>query len=117
MKVTNTPDFRGMSKNEICVECGRSVKFGSGLFVNRIPTDSLGRFQGEYLCTQCDETDKKRIEVENNDTSVCNNCQEEFDPGDGVIVSDGHEVLYEFCTLDCFSDFFSLGKPLSQHVD
>jgi len=54
---------------------------------------------------------------ENNDTSVCNNCQEEFDPGEGVIVSDGHEVLYEFCTLDCFSDFFSLGKPLSQHVD
>ena len=110
-----------MSKNEICVECGRSVKPGSGLFVNRIYAESVRRFEGEYLCTQCDET-RRLLELyssmeENNDTSVCNNCQEEFDPGDGVIVSDEHEVLYEFCTLDCFSDFFSLGKPLSQHVD
>jgi len=50
-------------ENEICAECGKSVKMGSGRFVNRIPIlDSYnirkenGRPypQGGYICEKCD---------------------------------------------------------------
>jgi len=48
---------------EICCECGRSVKWGSGLFVNRVPECNdpetrrkLGRPfpEGDYICRECD---------------------------------------------------------------
>jgi len=49
---------------EICYECGRSVKGGSGRFANRIP--SLDSYEervdmgvqypeGEWLCDECDQ--------------------------------------------------------------
>jgi len=48
---------------QICCECGDSVKFGSGKFVNR--ANVLDNFdtrkengypypQGEYICAECD---------------------------------------------------------------
>lgn len=49
---------------EICNECGRSVKFGSGLFVNRVPDfndadyrKEMGRpfYEGDFVCIECDE--------------------------------------------------------------
>ena len=51
-------------KIEICNECGRSVKMGSGLFVNRVI--DLDEFEdriemgkpfpkGEYICRECEE--------------------------------------------------------------
>ncbi len=49
---------------ETCAECGRSVGFGSGRFVNRVPIlDDLEarRKMGfpypdeEWICTECDE--------------------------------------------------------------
>ena len=48
---------------EMCVECGRSVKLGSGGFVNRVPVfddlqtrkDMAYSFpEGEYICVECD---------------------------------------------------------------
>ena len=48
---------------EICNHCGRSVVYGSGLFVNRIPDfNDIGtrkanglRFPaGDFLCRECD---------------------------------------------------------------
>jgi len=36
---------------EHCVDCRRSVAFGSGLFVNRIPADN-GDLDG-FLCVEC----------------------------------------------------------------
>ena len=48
---------------EICNECGRSVRWGSGLFVNRIPDfdDYKTRKEmnkpypkGGYICPECD---------------------------------------------------------------
>jgi len=53
-----------MSKNEICNECGRSVKFGSGLFINRVPDfnspevrKEMGKKypEGDFICPECDE--------------------------------------------------------------
>ena len=53
---------------EMCVECGRSVKLGSGGFVNRVPVfDDLetkkegGRPfpEGEYVCADCDSARDK----------------------------------------------------------
>ena len=50
--------------NEICNECGQSVKFGSGRFVNRIPdlNDTETRVEmgkpfpeGDFLCAICDD--------------------------------------------------------------
>jgi len=49
--------------SEICNECGKSVKFGTGLFVNRVPdfNDKSTRVSmgkpfpiGEYICSICD---------------------------------------------------------------
>ena len=48
---------------EICSECGKSVKFGSGRFVNRVPDFNtpverrmLGRPypDGDFICPECD---------------------------------------------------------------
>jgi len=50
--------------NEICNHCGRSVKFGSGCFVNRIPdlndlntrlANNLRYPEGDFVCIECDE--------------------------------------------------------------
>lgn len=54
---------------EICNECGRSVKFSSGLFINRVV--DLGEFEdrvemnkpfpkGDYLCRECEEEVNKK---------------------------------------------------------
>jgi hypothetical protein len=37
---------------ELCNECGRSVAWGSGLFVNRVPCFDL---DGGWICRECDE--------------------------------------------------------------
>lgn len=54
--------------NEFCNHCGRSVKFGSGLFVNRIPdlNDIVTRIynnrkcpKGDFVCIECDQPDEE----------------------------------------------------------
>ncbi len=53
-----------MSSKQICNECGRSVKFGSGLFVNRVSdfNDFKTKIEmnkpfpnGDYICYDCEE--------------------------------------------------------------
>jgi hypothetical protein len=48
---------------EICNECGRSVKWGSGWFVNRVPDINESKYrikmgkpfpEGDYVCIECD---------------------------------------------------------------
>lgn len=50
--------------SEICNECGRSVKWGSGWFINRIsdcdePEErkEMGKPfpEGDFICAECDE--------------------------------------------------------------
>ena len=52
-----------LHKHEICNECGRSVAFGSGRYVNRVPdlNDEETRQeggkpfpQGDFICAECD---------------------------------------------------------------
>jgi len=49
---------------EICNECGRSVEFGSGRFINRIPDlDSISTRkengkpypEGNFMCKECED--------------------------------------------------------------
>ena len=49
---------------EICNECGRNVKWGSGLFVNRVfdLNETEDRIEmnkpfpeGDYMCPECEE--------------------------------------------------------------
>jgi hypothetical protein len=49
--------------NEVCNECGRSVEFGSGWFVNRVPDLNtvktrikMGKSfpKGDFICAECD---------------------------------------------------------------
>ena len=49
--------------HEFCTECGKSVKFGSGRFVNRIPDFNIIEDkkemqkpfpQGDFMCQECD---------------------------------------------------------------
>ena len=51
-------------KEEICNECGRSVKFRSGFFVNRVidlnPVEERKNMnkpfpEGTFICSECDE--------------------------------------------------------------
>jgi hypothetical protein len=48
---------------ELCNECGRSVRFGTGRFVNRVPDfDTLAERkasgkpypEGDFICPECD---------------------------------------------------------------
>lgn len=58
---------------EICSECGKSVRFGSGRFVNRIPDFNtaaerkiLGRPypEGDFICDECDSLcDEETLKV------------------------------------------------------
>lgn len=50
--------------NETCYECGRSVAWGSGRFVNRIPSGDSYKLRkdmgvlypnGDWLCAECEE--------------------------------------------------------------
>lgn len=61
-------------EKEICNECGNSVKFGSGLFVNRIPdfNEYEDRVEmnkpfpeGEFMCVECDEKLTERVDAGN----------------------------------------------------
>jgi hypothetical protein len=53
---------------EICNECGRSVKWGSGFYVNRVidfndyelRKEMLKPYpEGGYICSECDEEIRK----------------------------------------------------------
>jgi len=59
--------------SEICNECGRSVKLGSGWFVNRVPDfnqpeerKAMGkRFpEGDFICAECDERFSNQVAEE-----------------------------------------------------
>jgi len=62
-----TPDKNGrlgLLSKEICNECGRSVRWGSGLFVNRVIdfNDTKARIDmgkpfpdGDFICSECEE--------------------------------------------------------------
>ena len=50
--------------NEFCNRCGKSVSFGSGKFINRVPdcNEIEARIEcgfafplGDYVCSECDE--------------------------------------------------------------
>ncbi len=57
------------TSNEICNECGESVKFGTGLFVNRVidfnSEDEREEFgkpfpKGDFICPLCEEEIQSR---------------------------------------------------------
>jgi hypothetical protein len=59
---------------EICNHCGRSVSFGSGLFVNRVPdfndiatriANGLIFVKGDFVCRECDS--RSNYEEQNED--------------------------------------------------
>lgn len=61
-------------ENEICNECGNSVKFGSGLYVNRIPDFNEYEYrlemqkpfpEGDFICIECDEKLSEKVNVGN----------------------------------------------------
>lgn len=61
--------MRNLAETEICNECGRSVKSGTGLFVNRVVDfndfeDRIEMFKpfprGEFICPECEETMKEK---------------------------------------------------------
>ena len=59
---------------ELCNECGKSVKIGSGLYTNRVMdfNDYEERVkmhkqfpEGEFICSECEEIFKEKINVGN----------------------------------------------------
>ena len=70
-----------MEISEVCNECGKSVQFGSGLYVNRVldlndyetKLDMGKPFpQGEFICRLCEEEFRKECEKENNQKQTKN---------------------------------------------
>ena len=66
-------------KNEICNECGKSVKFGTGLYVNRvIDFDSeadrkeFGKPfpKGDFICSVCEENIQNEFQKYNAGSSL-----------------------------------------------
>jgi hypothetical protein len=63
-----------------CTRCNRDTSFGSGLFVNRIPstTDEVtGYMCPECQMSKCDDCDKKFLELEtlyDGEVRVCTDC-------------------------------------------
>lgn len=60
-------------KNEICNECGKSVSFGSGLYVNRVldfnPESDRKEFgkpfpKGDFICPICEDDISSKIQRE-----------------------------------------------------
>lgn len=60
-------------KTEICNECGKSIKFGTGLFVNRVidfnseeERTSMGKPfpKGDFICPLCEEEIRKEYQEE-----------------------------------------------------
>ncbi|MCX6640755.1 MAG: hypothetical protein NTW14_09785 [bacterium] len=58
---------------QICNHCGKSVAWGSGWFVNRVPdcnplwVRQLHNFnypEGDYICIECDESTSDNCKVE-----------------------------------------------------
>lgn len=101
---------------EICNECGRSVKFGSGNFVNRVPDcntieerNEMGkRFpQGDFLCVECDEKPDNEEDI-----YECEHCNMEFKETEILYRNYGGEIgAIAFCPrckeetkLICVSD-------------
>jgi hypothetical protein len=61
-------------EKEICNECGKSVKFSSGLYVNRVidfnnyedRIEMLKPFpEGEFICSKCEEELRQKVDVGN----------------------------------------------------
>ena len=70
-----------------CTHCNRDTSFGSGLFVNRIPstTDEVtGYMCSECQMSKCDDCDKKFLELEtlyDGEVRVCTECLEKRNKG------------------------------------
>ena len=67
-----------------CTECRRDTSFGSGLFVNRIPSGT-DEFEG-YLCPECqlvtcEECGEETLEYEMTEggTLLCDDCYIELE--------------------------------------
>ena len=73
-----------------CTHCGKDTSFGSGLFVNRIPstTDAAtGYMCPECQVMPCDDCDKASLELEtlyNGEVRVCTECLEKRSKGGDV---------------------------------
>lgn len=66
---------------EICNHCGRSVSFGTNLFVNRVPdfnevgtriANGLRFVEGDFVCRECDSKSDNNDDREYSDESLIN---------------------------------------------
>src|SRR5579875_1388528 len=110
-------------ENEWCAECGRSVNFVSGNYINRIPEfndpeirKGMGRRypDGDYICYACDENNPKREEVDI-DTGICSECGKEFNrTSKGILITSPKSrnayPIQEFCSKKCMDKFYNLGS-------
>ena len=99
-------------KKQSCVECGQSVRFGSGLYVNRIPVlddyqtkvDNGRPFpRGEWICINCEEGRSDELLKEGN---LCPECSSLNVTG----ITDFPDIV-RHCT-DCGAEWsMATGKP------
>ena len=90
---------------ETCIECKKSVKWGTGLYVNRLPADN-DKYIG-YLCAECNFHECDR----------CNEkiyCDEDFTPYD---VYRPDEFVDEFDDGACRVHYECLTKEEKQLLE
>lgn len=86
--------------SEICMECGKSVAFGTGLYVDRIPDANTAEEraemgapipEGEFHCIECE---RKYLEDNGKLCQVCDNYELSTDSWEGF------EVICQMCKID-----------------
>ena len=69
----------------LCTHCHRDTSFGSGLFVNRIPSETEN--EDGYLCPECQMFD-------------CDRCQTKIDVDEDILICDTGDRVHERCLKD-----------------
>ena len=69
----------------LCTDCHRDTSFGSGLFVNRIP--SMTEDEDGYLCRECRMFD-------------CDRCKRKIAVDEDILIVDTSERVHEECLKD-----------------
>ena len=65
---------------DLCTHCGQDTSFGSGLFVNRIPSST--DTENGYMCAdcqsvECDQCGKLTLDYDiDNSEIICSDCSE-----------------------------------------
>ena len=85
---------------DLCTNCHRDTSFGSGLFVNRVP--SCTENEDGYLCPECLMLD-------------CDRCEEKIGVDEDIFIETTTERIHQRCLKD--SDYQLINEEINKNCD